>query len=194
MSRHIYMNSPKTVMGKSGAPKHLGLRHPSPDSVEALALWPGAAGPTSPVRLNGASQSLPNLTEKPWQSLTLRSALERCCTVTKSQAAFLMDLDCKMLDGVGTRSCGELALVAPRLLAALGQMSLIDQPLGLCLAVSGNLGSYWLTGISIKVPGGSPLLLGLLGFSAVEGSLKPQLDRVFSCLSIGQEGPAWHRD
>jgi hypothetical protein len=117
-------------------------------------------------------------------SLSPGSALEWCCTATGSLAAFLMNLDCVVIAAVGSLSPGQVAPVAPRLLSALEQLSLVDQPLGPCWAVSGHLGGSWLTGFTVQVPGDLPLLLGLVGPSVVEGSLKPQFDQIFSYVSL----------
>ncbi len=120
-------------------------------------------------------------------SLSWTLVLERCCTTSYSQAAFLMDLDRRILALAGSMRAQEAQLLAPRLLSALEQLGFADQPMGPCEAISGHLGNCWLTGMSIQVPWSQPLLQGLVGPRVVEVSFKPRFEQFFALVAPPSE-------
>lgn len=180
--------------GKTEASSDLHAARASSQKLRDQAA-PAAARPTKreaavdvPYARFSASRVVPP--ETPGQPARSGSELwgdllDRCLWASGLQAAFLTDASGLALARAGAIDDAQAEMFGARLAVTLTQAADMAQSAQHAVTVAVDVGGAWVTGITVRAPDGTTLLLGLVGAQPVAGPTRDEVLRVAMRLLAG---------
>lgn len=106
--------------------------------------------------------------------------LDRCLWASGLQAAFLTDASGLALARAGAIDDAQAEMFGARLAVTVTQAADMSQSAHHAVTVAVDVGGAWVTGMSVRAPDGTTLLLGLVGAQPVAGPTREEVLRVVS--------------